>query len=102
MLLLSPFAPHITEELWNMFGEKKSIHLSSWPEYNSDLIKDEEVKIAVQVNGKVRSEIMVGVDASEEKVKEQALQDPAVVKHLAGAQPKKVIYVKGRLINIVI
>ena len=100
--ILAPFAPHITEELWSMIGEKKSIHLSEWPKWDESLIVDTEVKIMIQINGKVRSEVMTSVDAGEEDVKKQALLDEVVIKYTAGQEIKKVIYVKGRLINIVI
>ena len=99
--LLAPFAPHITEELWHNLGEKKTIHLSEWPKWDSTMIVDDEVKIAVQVNGRVRAEIMIGVNEPEEEIKNKALKNPAVFKYLSG-EPKKVIYVKNRLINIVI
>ncbi|MBI3888181.1 class I tRNA ligase family protein [Candidatus Nomurabacteria bacterium] len=100
--ILAPFAPHVAEELWTALGEKKSIHLSAWPKYDESLIKDEEIKIAVQVNGKVRAEIMIGADESEEEIKNKAISSEGVLKYIEGKEIKKVIYVKGRLINIVI
>jgi len=100
--ILAPFAPHMTEELWREMGEKNSIHLSMWPEWDPSLIKDDEVKIAVQVNGKVRAEITVNAEADENEIKDIALKDPAVSKNIAGLPPKKIVYIKGRLINIVI
>jgi len=100
--ILAPFAPHIVEELWNTLGEKKSINLSDWPKWDASLIQDEEVKIAVQVNGKVRAELMVRMDSPEEEIKKQALADTAVQRHLAGGSVKKIIYVKNKLINIVV
>ncbi|MEI7709303.1 MAG: leucine--tRNA ligase, partial [bacterium] len=100
--ILAPFAPHVSEELWSTLGEKKSIHLSTWPKFDENLIKDDEVKIAVQVNGKVRAEIMIGADEGEESVKEKALQNELILKHISGANIKKVIYVKNRLISIVL
>jgi leucyl-tRNA synthetase len=100
--ILSPFAPHTTEELWNMLGEKKYINLSNWPKWNENLIKDEEIKIAVQINGKVRAEIMIQADNNEEIVKQKTLANEAVLRHMAGRDAKKIIYVKNRLINIVI
>jgi leucyl-tRNA synthetase len=100
--ILSPFAPHITEELWSMLGEKKSINMSVWPEWDKTLIQDDEVKIIVQINGKLRSEIMVPVDTSEEEVKKNAIKNEAVLKYVGGQEIKKIIYVKNRLINIVI
>ena len=100
--ILAPFAPHMSEELWDMLGEKKSIHLSLWPEWDATLIVDEEVRIAIQINGKVRAEISIGVEEDEETIKKKALGNEAILKHIAGQEPKRVIYVKNRLINIVI
>ena len=100
--ILSPFAPHLTEELWHRLGEKKSINFSDWPKWDEKLLKDEEIKIAVQVNGKVRAEIVVGAEDAEAEVKNKALADGAVQKHLAGRDVKKTIYIKNRLINIVL
>jgi len=99
--VLSPFAPHMTEELWNMLGEKKSIHLSSWPKIDESLIEDKEIKIAVQINGKVRTEIMIRVEDNEETAKQKALTNEVVLKYMGSGIIKKVIYVKNRLINIV-
>jgi leucyl-tRNA synthetase len=99
--ILAPFAPHITEELWAMFGEKKSITLSEWPKYDKNLIQDEELKIAVQINGKVKTEIMIKVDDTEEQIKKQTLLNEVVLRYIGGKEVKKVIYVKNRLINIV-
>jgi len=100
--LLHPFAPHITEELWNMFGEKKLIDLSGWPVWDKNLIRDEEIKIVVQVNGKVRAEMMIKTDEDEEEIKKRAILSEIVLKHINGRNAKKVIYVKNRLINIVL
>ena len=100
--ILAPFAPHVAEELWNILGEKKSINISEWPTWDENLMKDAEIKIAVQVNGKVRAEILVGADDSEEIIKENALGNEAILKHITGKEIKKVIYVKNRLINIVV
>ena len=100
--LLSPFAPHITEELWFNLGNKNSICFSDWPVWDSNLIKDKEIKIVVQINGKVRAEITVQADEREEDIKIKILENQAVIKHLAGEVPKKFIYVKNKLINIVV
>lgn len=100
--ILAPFAPHITDELSTVMGEKESVHLSQWPKWNEKFLKEETVKIAVAVNGKVRGEIMIGVDMDEEKIKTQALAEKNVTKFMDGNKPKKVIYVKNRLINIVL
>ncbi len=100
--ILSPFAPHMTEELWTMLGEKKSINLAAWPVWDKNLIQDEEIKIAVQVNGKVRAEIVISVDEKEEVVKQKVLENENVLKYTSGKDVRKVIYVKNRLINIVL
>ena len=100
--LLSPFAPHISEELWMLLGEKKSINISDWPKWDEKLIQDEEIKIAVQINGKVRTEIMIRVEDDEETVKKKAITDEVVLKYVGGGNIKKVIYVKNRLVNVVL
>ncbi|MEX2029011.1 MAG: class I tRNA ligase family protein [Candidatus Paceibacterota bacterium] len=99
--LLSPFAPHITEEIWFNLGHKKSIHIMDWPKWNEDMIKEEEIKIVVQINGKVRTEIMIGADEREEDVKHRILKNEIVLKYTEGQNVKRVVYVKNRLINIV-
>lgn len=102
LILLSPFAPHITEELWEKLGNKESIFLQKWPKYDPELIKEENIKLVVQVNGKVRDTLEVAADISEEEAKEKALQSEKVKKYTEGKDIKKVIFVKGKLINIVI
>ncbi len=100
--ILAPFAPAITEELWEFFGNKKSIHLSTLPKYEDKLILDTELKIIIQVNGKVRADMVVTSDASQSEIETLALAHPGAQKFFEGRQVKKVIYVKGRLINIVV
>ncbi len=100
--ILSPFAPHITEELWGILGEKKSINLSAWPTWDKNFIKDDEVKIVLQINGKVRDEIFIPADEEASEVEKKALRNQIILKYLAGRKPKRVVYVKNRLINIVI
>ena len=100
--ILAPFAPHITEEIWCGLGEKKSIHKSSWPKWDKKKIVDETVTIGVQVNGKVRAEILIDKEMLEEKVKELALNDQKVIFWLENKLVKRVIYVKGRIVNIVV
>lgn len=101
LILLSPFAPHIAEELWNKLGHKESIFKESWPKYDPKLIKDEEIELVLQVNGKIRDKIKVSAYISEEEAKKLAQENEKVKKYTAGEEIKKVIYVKGRLINIV-
>ena len=97
----SVFAPHVAEELWNVLGEKKLINFSSWPKWDENLIKDEAIKIMVQINGKVRAEIFAQADEKEEDVKKKAFLNENISKYIAEKDIKKIIYVKNRLINIV-
>ena len=100
--LLSPFAPHLAEELWSVLGYKKTLVFESWPEYNLELTKESMVTLAVQINGKVRDEIIVAAETSEEEIKKLALASEKVKKWLEGKEPKKIIYVKGKLVSIVV
>ena len=100
--LLAPFAPHFAEEVWLKLGNKSSIFLQKWPEYDSKLIKQEKITLIIQINGKVRDEVEVEVNISEEKVKEIAISQEKVKKWLEGKKIKKIIFIPGKLINIVI
>ena len=100
--ILAPFAPHVADEIWQSMGEKKSINISEWPKWDKNLIVDDEVKIALQVNGKVRAEMMVKADESEEEIKQKAINNESVLKFTAGNEIRKIIYVKNRLVNIVV
>lgn len=99
--LLSPFAPHMAEELWHKFGNKNSIHTEPWPAYDKRKIADDSVTIVVQINGKVRASFKAPIGISEDEAKEKALSMPEVKKWLNGSI-KKVIFVKGRVLNFVI
>ncbi len=100
--ILAPFAPHLTEEIWYGLGETESIHVSDWPRYDESKIKDDKVKIVIQVNGKLRDEIEVDVGTSEDEVKSLVLAREKVVEKIAGASIKKFIYIENKLANIVI
>jgi leucyl-tRNA synthetase len=102
LILLSPFVPHIAEELWSGLGNRESIFLSRWPAYDAELIKEEEIEMLIQVNGKLRDKIKTAVDISEDEAKKLALASEKTKKSLEGKEIRKVIFVKGRLINIVI
>ncbi len=102
LLILSPFVPHITEELWRKMGKKESIHMQEWPSYEPELATAEEVTIAVQVNGKLRDRLTVPVDISENELEELALSSEKVKKYVDGKKVLKVIKVPRRLINIVV
>lgn len=100
--LLAPFVPHMAEQLWAELKETESIHISEWPEFNAELIKEETINLPVQVNGKHRADVQVSPDISEEDLKEIVLADANVQKHLDGQEPKKFIYVPGRIVSLVI
>jgi len=102
IIILSPFAPHIAEELWSKLGNKESIFLQSWPAPDEKYLKDEEIEMVVQVNGKLRDRIFVASDVTEDEAKEMALESEKVKVFTVGKEIKKVIFVAGKLINIVI
>jgi leucyl-tRNA synthetase len=102
LIMLAPFAPYMTEELWHKLGNKESIHLKPWPSYDPELIKEEELNIVVQVNGRVRDTIPVSADASDEQIKEKALQNEKAKKFIAGKNIIKTIVVPKKLVNIVV
>jgi leucyl-tRNA synthetase len=101
ILLLSPFAPHLAEELWQRLGHAESLASESWPTADAALLEESTMTLAVQVNGKRRDEIEVPADADEETIRRTALESPAVARQLGGREPKRVIVVPGRLVNIV-
>ena len=102
LLLLAPTAPHFTEELWSRLGYAYSIHNQSWPEWDEELARDEEIPLVVQVNGKVRDKLMVAPGISEDEARKPALASPKVQAHIAGKTVAQVIYVPGRLVNLVV
>ena len=101
LLLLAPFAPHITEELWASLGHKGSIHIENWPAYDQKKIEKDEITLAVQVNGKVRASLSVSRSQSEEEMRVAALSLVEIKKWLNGKEPKRVIIVPKRIISIV-
>jgi leucyl-tRNA synthetase len=100
--VLSPFAPHITEELWHQLGHDSTIHIDTWPKWDNKFLQSNTLTIIVQVNGKLRAKLELDVETSAEEVKQLALTEPNVAKFLEGKEPTKVIYVPGRLVNIVV
>ncbi len=102
ILLLSPFAPHIASELWEATGKETSILRTPWPLYDPALIKAEEMTVVVQVNGRLRDRVTAPADASEEDIKAKALGLEKVAQFTGGRTPRKVIYVPGKLVNIVV
>lgn len=101
--ILAPFTPHIAEEIWHeLGGQESSIFTSGWSEYSEELSQDSEITLVIQINGKVRDSLVVSADVTEEDAKKLALDSEVVKKWLEGKEPKKVIYVKGKLVSIVI
>jgi leucyl-tRNA synthetase len=105
-LLLSPFAPHLGEEIWSRLGggdgRGASLAYEPWPSFDPALVKDDVVEIGVQVNGKVRGTITLPVAADEKTAREAAMADPKIAAHVEGKTVKKVIYVAGRILNFIV
>ncbi len=102
VLILAPFAPHIAEELWQRLGHNDTLAYEPWPVYDKELVKEKEIELAVQVNGKIKDRIVVPADADEEQIKLKALENEKVRAALGGKEPKKIIVIKSRLVNIVV
>ncbi|MCD6231965.1 leucine--tRNA ligase [Candidatus Aerophobetes bacterium] len=102
LIMLSPFAPHFCEELWEILGHSRSIFEESWPKYDLKLIESDMVSIPVQINGKLRGELRLRKDTSEQEAIEKAKSLGKVKKYLEGKEIKKVIFVPGKIINLVV
>ena len=102
VLLLSPYAPHISEELWQRLGNNESLAYHKWPEYDEALTKAEQITVAFSVNGKVRSKRSVDADLSEKDLEQLAFDDVSVNKHIFGKNIVKIIVVKNKMVNIVV
>lgn len=101
-LLLAPFAPHMAEEAWQQLGEKESVHIASWPVYDSDLVSDDVVEVAIQVNGKLRGTMVVTVDASRQELEMAAQKVESVARHLEDREIIKTIVVPGKMVSFVV
>jgi len=100
--MLAPFAPHIAEELWESFGHSESVSRAQWPEFSAEIAREEEIEVAVQVNGKLRSRIFAGADASDDELREAALADDKIKAATDGRDVAKVIVIPGKLVNVVV
>ena len=100
--MLAPFAPHTGEELWEMLGHKGGLSASSWPAFDAEVAKADQIVVPVQINGKVRSRLTVAATATESDLESLALADHAVKKHTQGRTIKKVVVVKGKLVSLVV
>ena len=99
VILLAPFAPHIAEELWQQLGNQGSVFATSWPEADSEAMKDDTIEVPVQVNGKLKTTLSIPADASKEAVLEEA---KAAVKDRISGNIVKEIYVPGKIVNLVV
>ncbi|MEI6730537.1 MAG: class I tRNA ligase family protein, partial [Pseudomonadota bacterium] len=99
--LISPFMPHLAEELWQQIGNKQSLAEAAWLEYDPALCVEDQVTIAVQVNGKLRATINCSPDLAQSEIEALAMQEKNVLEFTANKEIKKVIYVKGKIVNIV-
>jgi leucyl-tRNA synthetase len=100
--MLSPFAPHTCEELWEMLGHEGGLATATWPVYNAEVARADEIVVPVQVNGKVRSRLTVPAESSEHELERLALADPAVRTYTTGKTVKRVVVAKGRLVSVVV
>lgn len=102
LVVLAPFAPHITEELWMDYGATESIHRQPWPSWDESKLVESEVEVAVQVNGKVRGTMLVSFDSSDDELKASALAQDFVRRYTEGHIVKRVVAIKGKIVNIVV
>jgi len=102
VLILSPFAPHMAEEVWEKLNHKKSLAYETWPEFDEKLVVDNTFELVFSVNGKVRGKKEVAIDISEEDAVSAALKDEGVMRNVEGKEVIKKIYVPGKLVNIVV
>ncbi|MFH0792880.1 MAG: class I tRNA ligase family protein, partial [bacterium] len=102
LLLLSPFAPHLCEEIWHQLGRAESVLKMPWPAYDASKLLLDEIEIVVQINGKVRSRLTIPADLDDDSIRARALADPKVLSLLAGKTPRKVIVVPKKLVNVVV
>ena len=102
LILLAPYAPHISEELWTLIGNKASILDAQFPKWNEKYLKETSKAYPVAINGKTRTELTLALDATQQQVEEIVMKDAIVTKWLEGKQPKKIIYVKNKMINVVV
>lgn len=102
LVLVAPFAPHMADELWQQLGHNESVHIATWPAWDEALVIEDTVTIVVQVNGKVRANIVVAKDATEAEVTDAALEDAHVSEFIGNKKPARVIFVPNKLVNFVI
>jgi len=101
-ILLAPFAPHIADEIWHLIGFKNSVHLEHWPSFNAEALKEDSYELVIQVNGKVRDKININNEMNEDQIKELTLKRPNILKWTQDKEIRKIIIVKGKIMNIVV
>jgi leucyl-tRNA synthetase len=102
VVMLSPFAPHMSEELWERLGHSGGLIAARWPTFDAGVARANEIVLPIQVNGKLRARLTVPIDLSEDELRARALADPAVQAHISGKEIRSVIVAKGRLVNVVV
>ena len=102
IILMNPFMPHLAQELWELIGERAELTFEEWPTYDNELIASDDIVIPIQINGKRRSEITISLDESQAKVVEIAKSDDKIISYLKNTTIIKEIYIKGKILNIVI
>lgn len=102
ILLLSPFSPHLAEELWEAAGNEQSVFRQHWPEWDEETAREDEIELVIQVNGKVRAKVMVAQGLADEEIKERTINEPRIKEMLEGKAIRKLFVIKGKLVNIVI
>src|SRR5437868_10132712 len=102
LILMAPFAPHFAEELWQQTAHQPSVFFQKWPKWDEAYTTADTVTVAVQINGKLRGTILVKAEAPEELVLEAATKDPTITRFLDGKQIRKKVYVKNRILNLVV
>jgi len=102
VVMLSPFAPHTAEELWERLGNPGGLQATTWPSFDAEVAKAEEVVVPVQINGKVRARLTVPAGLSEAELQARVLADPAVLAHIQGKTVRKVVVAKGPLVSVVV
>jgi leucyl-tRNA synthetase len=98
---VAPYAPHIAEELWERLGQDGSVMDAGWPRFDEALAREDTIKVAVQVNGKLRGTLSLTRDVDQATAQAAAMAEPSIAKFVTG-QPRKVVFVPGRLLNLVI
>jgi leucyl-tRNA synthetase len=102
LVLLSPFAPHFAEELWERTGGKPTIFRQKWPKWDEQFTTMDIASVVIQIDGKMRGAVSVKADAVEDDVLIAAMKDPGIARHIAGKQIRKRVYVKGKILNLVV